>query len=277
MICLTGDLHHQSLGTGNQAHCELSEIEVAQRFVRLLEEAKVKVTFFVTGRAFEEQPGELRPIVESPLVELGGHTYDCFTPALFHRVWKKIDGSYNGPAFVQRRDAQRTIDVIRRRTGRTVTLWRNHMYMHGPHTERVLSDVGIRLCSDGVERAAAGPTQDPATGLYRFPINVIPDHEHLYHAERTREWVAAWQRRYRWSDDFGSASYEVGEWTELVLEGLRQNEARGAISNMIIHPITMWLCDRFRSFERILGYLESREVIHLGETIPSVTAHRKAS
>jgi len=266
MICLTGDLHHQSLGTGNQAHCSISEIKIAQRFLRLLEEAAVKVTFFVTGRAFAEQADELRPIVDSPLVELGGHTYSAFEPAVFHRIWKKIDGSYNGPAFYQRRDAQRTIDIIQRHTGRRIRLWRNHMYMHGPYTEKVLSSVGIRLCTDGVDRDATGP-QRHGTGLYNFPINIIPDHEHLYHAERTPTWVAAWKRRYRWSDDYGPDSYYIEEWTELVLAGLRQREATGAISNMIIHPITMYLSDQFRSFERILAYLSSREVVHLSDTI----------
>ena len=93
-----------------------------------------------------------------------------------------------------------------------------------------------------------------------FPINVIPDHEHLLHAERTPEWVEWWIRRYNWSDDFGPNSYDVEEWTDIVLDGLRENEARGAVSNVIIHPITLYLCDRFRSFQRILEFLSARTV-----------------
>jgi len=267
MIALTCDLHHQSLGTGNQAHCPMSEIQVAQRFVKLIEEANVKATFFITGRAFAEQPGELRPIIESPLIEIGGHTYDAFEPAIFHRIWKKIGGSYNGPAFYQKRDARRTIDIIEQHTGARIRLWRNHMYMHGPHTEKVLASLGIRLISDGVSRLARGPSLH-SSGIYNFPINIIPDHEHLYHAERTPQWVAAWQKRYHWSDEYGPDSYYVEEWTDLVLAGLKEREAAGAISNMIIHPITMYLSDRFHSFKRILAYLKTRQTMHLGETIP---------
>ena len=106
-----------------------------------------------------------------------------------------------------------------------IRLWRNHMYMHGPYTEEVLSSCGIECCSDGVRAASDGPVLH-RTGLWNFPLNVIPDHEHIYHAERTPEWVRRWQKRYDWSDDFGPDSYYVDEWVDRVLEGLERNEAR---------------------------------------------------
>ncbi|RMH62055.1 MAG: hypothetical protein D6678_01955 [Zetaproteobacteria bacterium] len=268
MICLTGDIHHASLNTGNQQHCDISEIQVAQRYLRMLEEANVKVTFFVSGKCFVEEWEDIRPICEHPLVELGGHTWDCFEHELWHRVCNKLLRSYNGPAWYQRRDIRRTRDIIERKTGKRIRLWRNHMYMHGPHTNRLLAEEGFVLCSDGVKRDAMGPVwhQD---GLYEFPLNVIPDHEHLYHAERTPEWVEWWIKRYNWSDDFGPQSYYVEEWTEIVLDCLKRNEERGAISNMIIHPITLYLCDRFKSFQRILEFLASHETIHLSEALPA--------
>jgi peptidoglycan/xylan/chitin deacetylase (PgdA/CDA1 family) len=273
VICLTGDLHHMSLGTGNQKHCDITEVQVAQRYLALLRGAGVKVTFFVTGRAFAEEWSDLAPICADPLVEIGGHTYTCFEPSLLHRVSKKVVGSYNGPAAYERRDVRRTIDVIRRRTGRTIRLWRNHMYMHGPWTDRVLAEEGIQLCSDTVRAAATGPSRRP-DGIIDLPINVIPDHEHLYHAERTREWVAAWRARYRWTDDFGPESYAIEEWTELAIEGLRQNEQRGALSTLIIHPITMYLCDRFAGFRRILEFIAARRTVHAGEVLGRALTER---
>ncbi len=266
MICLTGDLHHTSLGTGNQRHADDTEIRIAGRYLRMLEEAGVKVSFFVSGKAFEEELEDLMPICESEYVEVGGHNYSCFQPELMHRAWNRFAGSYNGPRWVQRQDALRTIEVIRRSTGRTITTWRNHMYMHGPNTEEVLAQCGIRLCSDGVWRDASGPELHE-TGIWNFPLNVIPDHEHLYHAERTPEWVERWVRRYGWSDDFGSRSYHVEEWTDMVLECLECNRERGAISNMIIHPITLQLCDDFRSFRRILDVLEASETVFMTEAL----------
>lgn len=268
MICLTGDLHHASLRTGNQRHCDLSELQVARRYLALLEEAGVKVTFFVSGKCFAEEWDDLRPILDSPLVELGGHNYDCFQCQLFHRACKKLIGSYNGPLWWQRRDAARTIAIARRRSGRRIRVWRNHMYMHGPHTEKALAACGIQLCSDGVRRDSAGPEPHP-DGIVNLPINILPDHEHLYHAERTPEWVDWWVRRYRWSDDFGPQSYHVDEWAEHVLEGLRQNEAAGRTSTLIVHPITMYLCDRMRAFERILEHIAARPTVHTTELLPA--------
>jgi len=269
VICLTGDLHHASLKTGNQLHADDSEVRIAGRFLKMLEKRNLKVTFFVSGRAFDEEWDDLQWICEHPLVEIGGHNYSCFTPVIWHRFWKKVIGSYNGPRWYQRLDTLRTIRAARRRTGKTLRLWRNHMYMHGPYTEEVLAGCGMRACSDGVCADAVGPVWHPA-GIYNFHLNVIPDHEHIYHAERTPEWVARWQARYNWSDDFGPDSYYVDEWTDIVLECLRKNEERGAISNMIIHPITLYLADRFESVHRILDYLEERGTVHMSEVLDAV-------
>jgi len=271
MICLTGDLHHSSLKTGNQQHCEITELQVAQRYLKLLEEANVPVTFFISGKCFAEEWADTKPIVESGLVEVGGHNYDCFQCQLLHRISKKLTGSYNGPLWYQKRDAQKTIDIARKKAGRTIRTWRNHMYMHGPYTEKALAQCGIVVCSDGVKKDSSGLEWHP-DGLYNFPINILPDHEHLYHAERTPEWVDWWVKRYHWSDDFGPQSYYVEEWTEHVLEGLRQNEAAGKVSNLIIHPITLYLCDKLKSFEKILAFIESRQTTQVGTLYDSLAA-----
>jgi len=268
MICLTGDIHHTSLGTGNQAHCDTTEIRVAVRYLDMLAEAGVKVTFFVTGKCLAEEWDDLAPICRHPLVEVGGHNWSAFQPELLHRVWKKALGSYNGPLWFQRRDALKTLAIIRNRCGKTVQSWRNHMYMHGPHTEKALASCGIRVCSDGVVRASTGPVWHPA-GLYNFPLNVMPDHEHLYHAERTPEWVAWWQKRYNWSDDYGPQSYYIEEWTDRVLDELRRHEEQGILSNMIIHPITLYLCDKFKSFRRILEFIAGCKTVHMAEACPA--------
>ncbi len=266
MICLTGDLHHTRLGTGNQKACDVTEIQTAQRYLRLCEQAGVKVTFFVSGQAFADEWADLAPICAHPLVEIGGHNYSCLTPVLYHRVCKKLFGSYNGPAWSQRMDAVSTIRIIEKKSGHRIRAWRNHMYMHGPHTERVLAGCGITVCSDGVKRASRGPERHES-GVWNLPLNVIPDHEHLYHAERTPEWVAAWVQRYNWSDDFGSRSYYIDEWVAHVIDGLREQQARGAVATLIIHPITMYLCDRFKGVRRILEYIATQETVHVSELV----------
>ncbi|MCB9799313.1 MAG: polysaccharide deacetylase family protein [Candidatus Omnitrophica bacterium] len=269
MICLTGDIHHMSLKTGNQQHCDITEVQVAKRYFDMLKEARVKVTFFITGKTFEEEWEDVKPLCDEPLIEIGGHTYYCFKPELWHRIWNKLIHSYNGPYWYQKWDVQKTIDMIRNKTGKTITTWRNHMYMHGRHTEKVLAECGIKICSDGVKKD--NDRLIPHTdGIYNFPLNIIPDHEHLFHAERTPEAVEKWIKRYRFCDDFGPKSYYVDEWTEIVLEGLRENESKGRVSNMLIHPITLYLCDRLKSFQKILEFLSAHETIHMSDMGNSV-------
>jgi hypothetical protein len=275
MICLTGDVHHATLRTGNQTHSDRTEVDLAVRYVDLLRDAGVKVTYFASGLAFEQEWSALSALCDEPLVEFGGHTYSCFEPALLHRASKKLLGSYNGPRWYQRLDVEATVASIRRRTGRTIRAWRNHMYMHGPHTYEVLAASGITTCSDVVSASATGPHR-AAFGVLEVPINVLPDHEHLFHAERTPAWVDAWRKRYRWTDSFGPESYFIHEWTDLVLDQLRRNEAAGALSTLIIHPITMYLCDRFHSFTRILDYLATRQTIHISEAASILAAPRAA-
>lgn len=267
MICLTGDLHHSSLKTGNQMHCDITEMQVAVKYLKLLEEHDVNVTFFVTGKSFAEEWNDLEYITKSKNVELGGHNFYAFKPELLHRIWNKLTGNYNGPYFYQKWDTKKTINIIEKKTGKKINVWRNHMYMHGYNTEKILFDSGIKICSDGVKKDnhALIPHK---SGIYNFPINIIPDHEHLIHAERTEEWIAWWQKRYNWSDDFGPDSYYINDWTDIVLDGLKHNEEKGLVSNMIIHPITLYLCDKLDSFKnRILPFLADHETIFISDML----------
>lgn len=266
MICLTGDLHHMSLNTDNQKHCDITEMQTAILFLNLLEDYDVKMTYFITGKSFEEEWSSVKRVAFNPLIEVGGHNYDAFERVLFHRVWNKLTKNYNGPKWYQRNDALKTIEIIKEKTGQNIQVWRNHMYMHGANTEEVLFDSGIKICSDGVKKDSNTPTLHE-TGIYNFPINIIPDHEHLIHAERTPKWIETWQKRYNWSDDFGKDSYYIEQWTDMVLEQLKQREEKGLVSNLIIHPITMYLCDKFVQVQRILEYIATRQTVHMSELI----------
>lgn len=274
MICLSCDIHHMSLKTGNQQHADRPETEIAMRFLEMLEKKGVKATFFITGKCFAEEWHRIKPMCSHPLIEIGGHTYFCFEPAIIYRVSKKLVGSYNGPRWLQWNDISRTLRIIEEKTGKQIKVWRNHMYMHGPYTEELLAKGGIQICSDNVQRSNTGLVAHPS-GIYNFPLNIIPDHEHLYHAERTREWVDQWIRRYNWSDDYGSQSYDVAEWTNIVLNGLKIREKCGIISNMIIHPITLYLCDRLVSFNRILDFLSEHETVTMSEVLKLGILHKE--
>ncbi len=274
MICLTGDIHHQGLNTGNQQASDRSEVDLALEAMHMALDRDVRLTYFLTGRLVEASPGACRQMAARSEVEIGGHNYYCYEPKLAHRLWNKLTGEYAGPRWLQALDTQMTVRRIESDLGRSVHSWRNHMYMHGAHIESVLADAGITIYSDGVDKSCGAPRKRPS-GLWEMPINVIPDHEHLYHAERTPKWVAAWVQRYGWSDDFGSQSYFVDAWARLVIRQVAENEARGRNSMIIIHPITMYLCDGFAAYRNILSALSKYESVTISELLERCSSRRQ--
>jgi hypothetical protein len=95
----------------------------------------------------------------------------------------------------------------------------------------------------------------------------LPDHEHLYHAERTEERVQSLIRR-GWSDPFAPASFPVGEWGEIVERSVAAIAARGGLSTLIVHPLCMHTADRFSCFGDLLKFLSR---------YPTVWAHEASS
>lgn len=275
MICITSDIHHMSLKTGNQLHSDRNEADIAFDFVSMLEANNAKITCFITGKAFEEEWPFVRPICESANVEIGGHTYHCFMPELWHRGCKKLFGSYNGPRWQQNWDIVKTKRIIKHKAGIDITSWRNHMYMHGPYTEELLRNNGIEVCCDGVKRYSEG-FETHATGLLNYPLNIIPDHEHLYHAERTPEWVDNWVKRYQWADDYGSQSYYFDDWFEIFKHEILQREVAGVVSHILIHPITIYLCGGSEALARVAEFLGQFETATVTELARASQAHSSA-
>jgi hypothetical protein len=264
VICLTGDLHHMSLRTPDQAHGSVTEAEAGRIWAQRCRAAGVKATMYVTGRLVDEEWDALSGWLTEPGLEVGGHTFAAFEPSLFHRVCKKLIGNYNGPAWYERRDIGKTLDVIERRTGRRPRAWRNHAYFHGRNTDRLLLEAGLTSCSDAVRPVGTAPWRQD-DGLVVVPMNVIPDHEHLYHGDRTPAEVERWARRYSWCDCHGSGSFDAATWTGMVLEQVEANEKAGVVSTLLLHPLCMDVLDGFRSFDRILEVISRHETCFVSD------------
>jgi hypothetical protein len=138
--------------------------------------------------------------------------------------------------------------------------------MHGPYTEELLIKNGINVCCDGVDKCSQD-FQQHNSGLLNFPLNIIPDHEHLYHAERTPEWVNNWVKRYNWSDDYGPDSYYFDDWFEIFKHEILTREAQGVISHLIIHPITIYLCRGSESLRKVADFLANFDSIFVNELV----------
>jgi hypothetical protein len=240
-----------SLCTGDQKVSDISEAESAGLYTRLCEDKGVKATLYATGRLFAEEWNSIKDWVSSPNIEVGGHTFNAFMPAFPHRIWKKLTGNYNGPAFFEGRDIERNLAVIEDCAGIMAKSWRNHCYFHGVNTDRLLIENGLTSCSDLVTKPGGVPFVSN-DGLLTVPINVIPDHEHIYHGDRTKEQVDWWVKRYKWSDAYGIESYSPDRWFEIVLENIEYNERLGITSVILAHPLCMYVADRMEAFKKIL-------------------------
>ena len=262
MICLTGDVHHMSLQINDQRSLTAgaSEIAIARHYAELLERYGVKATLYVCGRCFVEEWDDLEPAATHPLVEVGGHMFSARFPRECFDALGKATGLWNGPRWYQDWDIGMNVTTVRERTGIDLVSWRNHSYMVDPNTHELLAAHGIRLVSDVTEKNNLWPKRIEH-GLINHPLNCIPDHDHLYHAHRTPEYVEQVNARGYGADEFGAVSYSIEEWGKLVLEQARAIDDQGGIATILAHPLCMYLADGFKTLETLLQFIANRKNI----------------
>ncbi len=88
--------------------------------------------------------------------------------------------------------------------------------------------------------------------MLTISINVIPDHEHIFHGDRTKETVAWSVKRYNWSDAYGNKAYSMADWTNIAIGNIEENERCGITSVILVHPLCMYLADGFKGLKKIL-------------------------
>ena len=242
-VCITGDVHHMSLETRDQEYMDRTELEAAIEYAEIAAEYDVPVTLFVTGKAAVEEPDRVQTLANMDNVEIGGHNYWGFTTPI-HKGWRALAkltggriGSWNGPRSFQAYEIRRTIEALEA-VGAEVTSWRDHAYRHDEHTAELLAEYGITHFSDVVEPEGEVRKQGALTVV---PINTPPDHEHVYHAFRTPEFV----EENNFKGPFGGESVEIEEWVEWVWDEVISVD----IATILAHPACMQLSDNFDMFE----------------------------
>ncbi|MBU0607405.1 MAG: polysaccharide deacetylase family protein [Armatimonadetes bacterium] len=262
MICLTGDVHHMSLCTKESKYLPsgMTEVQVAQRYVQLLEEHGAKATLYVTGMCYVTERRDLQPVVRSPQVEVGGHFFWARQPRRCFDWYGRRTGNWNGPRWFQAWDIRRNIAVCRRMTGIAPVSWRAHSYKVDRNTYPLLARYGVRCVLDAIEKDTLRPQLIEA-GLVSHPMNVIPDHDHLYHAHRTPEFVAEANRRGYGADDFGAVSYTIEEWGDLVAEQAEAIDAAGGVATVLAHPICMFIADEMKTFAGLLERWRGKRLV----------------
>lgn len=266
MICLTGDVHHRGFRYREFPNPDLAEVPPARRpwieasearlaadYVGIARGHGLKVTLFVTGRALRRDWPDLAPALAGDDVEIGGHTWRAFEPRRLHEWFRRATGSLYGPALFQRWDIARTVAAVQARAGRPAVSWRTHAYASDAATPPLLARRGIRVLSDAVEPASLGPR--PLGPLVLLPINVLPDHEHIHHAERT---PAALARAPGPAPGFADGSYPIGRWLDIVKAQVDAIETRDGVATLLVHPLCMYATDRFRTFTALCRFLAGR-------------------
>lgn len=273
MICLTGDVHHDGLRINEQlflAPRKISEVAIALDYVRLCEKYDVKCTLYVTGRTLADQWEIFQPATASPLVEIGGHTYAGLPQGTWTKLWARLSGktacshsASPGSLSSQKRDVARMMKIARRRLGKPVVSWRSHGLVRDQHTYGILAGAGVKFISDDLNWHKLFPERLPE-GLISHPMNVIMDHDHLFHAHRTPEYVARQGRPF--SDDPASGSYTIEDWGALVEKQVLAIEEKGGVATVLLHPICMFTADGFKTMERLLKQFSKFKTIWASET-----------
>jgi peptidoglycan/xylan/chitin deacetylase (PgdA/CDA1 family) len=241
-VCLTGDVHHMSLDTRDQEYMSGTEVEAALEYAEIARSYDVPVTLFVTGKAVREERERVERLAAMDTVELGGHNYYAFG-TLAHTIGRGLTGSWHGPRRFQSWEIGRTVSAFAD-IGVDITAWRDHAYRHDDHTASLLSEHGFTHFSDAVGPDARVTRR---AGLTVVPINTPPDHEHIYHAFRTPEFV---------SDDdftgpFGSESVPPDEWLEWVRDSIERRREDDQPATVLAHPSCMRLADNFEAFAKL--------------------------
>ena len=253
MICLTGDVHHMSLRTKDQDFLTATEAELAKEYLKIAQKREIKVTLFLTGKLVEEETDNVAELLKTGNVELGGHNYNAFQPRLIYGISNKLLGLRNGPRFYQRREIKKTIQIFEGKIGVRTVSWRDHAYRHDRNTFHLLSDAGIKYVSDVVNKEQLRPKK--VGGLIAVPINVMPDHEHIYHSFRTPLYVNSSD----FKDNFTSESYCVDEWARIIQNQVENIEAKNGITTILAHPSCMYICGGFAVFRKLCEFLSQYE------------------
>lgn len=253
IVCLTGDIHHMSMKTRDQALLgNKTEIECCYPYLEIANSYGITPTLFFTGKAVKEESTKISELYDNYSFEVGGHNYRAFKPYFFYRACKLLFGLANGPKLVQKIDIKLTITAIQEILGVRILMWRNHAYRHDRNTCQLLYEFGIRGVSDDVDTNNYFP-QKMENGLYSFPINVLPDHEYLAHSVTQQ------------------GNYTIHEWKNLVMNGIVEiKENSGTVATCLIHPACMFIEDKFASFKDLCKYISQYQTLPLIEMLSTI-------
>lgn len=275
-----GGLDQQWLRTNSA----MTEVDCSVKYAQLAAEYRLPVTLFVSGNVLKSELSTFKTLAEMDNVEIGGHTYNAFQPSWLHLSFQSIYGSYYGPRFYQKRDIQKTLDLLNQHTQHPVRSWRTHGYRSDPTTLDLLPQFGINVISDVTDADAV--IEPVNRQLVSLPINIPPDHEHLVHGfyypeaiEQDRLLIQSVRNFGRLPitrrnvkrfakelvkrvirvrtpvQGFGYWMLEFKEWWEDVRKRIRLSIETQGFATLLIHPACWEVLDSMNSLNQVFQEL----------------------
>jgi len=261
-IILTGDVHHMSLKTDDQRYINSTEAELALEAAQIALKYDVKVTYFITGRTVMEEPDVIRTIAKMPNTELGGHTYYAFKPKwLYNLIFNRLVGLSNGVSVYQNWEIKKTMNVFAKKLDVQIESWRDHAYRHDRNTFSLLYKNGISIVSDEVDPNQFFPVWLD-NGIISLPVNIMPDHDHVYHGNLTPENTKNYSLG---RSQFPSKLYQPCQWFELIQQQIQKVAGKEGIAILLIHPACVYLMDEFEIYEELCKLLGNFETLTVSQ------------
>jgi len=264
MICLTSDIHHHSLKYEEKKYMSDTSLRLGLKYAKIAKDYGLKVSFFITGITFEEEGSDVQELLKKENIEIGGHTFSALRFKGIAKIVQSLTRKPYNIGYYQKKDIVETIKTIKESTGKKIKIWRTHSYASDDNTLELLGKNGIKVISDERAKEKLCPYYLEKYGLYSLPINVIPDHPHLFHGKRTEGHV----RNLKWKgDSFGKESYYAPEWLEIVKNQVRNIASKGGIATLAVHPQCMDVVDDFKTFKKLCQFLSNYKSIFTSEAV----------
>ena len=158
------------------------------------------------------------------------------------------------------------IEIVKRRTGKDIVSWRCHGRVIDKNTYNILAELGIKMISDDLDWTKIFPDKTEE-GLVSHAMNIIMDHDHIYHAHRSEEYVENQKKYWTYVDDPTKESYPIKEWADIVEKQVLDIEKKGGIATVLMHPLCMHIADKFKTAERLFKIFSRYETVWAREIL----------
>jgi hypothetical protein len=249
-----------SLRTQDQSFLRGTEIDSARTYVEIASRYGVRKTLFITGKCVVEESDKIRSLIMDDTLELGGHTYFAFKPRLFYKLSNRILKLKNGPYFVQMLDITWTIRAFLKYLNYDIISWRNHAYRNDRNSPKILHKSGIEYFSDACSPDFIQPFRE--FSLIYVPINVLPDHDYIYHGSRTQ---GSFDETVLLKSAFKVSAMPIDKWFEIVATQITRVVDMGGVATILAHPSCMEIADNFKTFQKLCEFISQYENLCISE------------